>query len=306
MTTSLDPATNPATGPRHWPGPDSAAARIIEPPRFGRWLCLVAVALGLVWIAYQLLTNPGFQWDIVGRYMLDRTVLRGIAMTIQLTFLVMVIGAVIGVLVALMRMSRDPFLNFCAHGFVWFFRGTPVLVQLIFWYNLAALFPQLQLGIPFDGPKFFEISATVAISSFTAALLGLGLNEGAYMAEIIRAGLLSVDAGQTEASKALGHRPWQTFRIVVLPQAMKAIVPPTGNQLIGMLKYTSLASVVALHELMHSVETIYSRTFETMPLLIVAALWYLILVSILSVAQFFIERHYLKGWQAEIHVPLQA
>jgi polar amino acid transport system permease protein len=164
----------------------------------------------------------------------------------------------------------------------------------------------LSLGIPFGGPKFVEISATVAISSFTAALLGLGLNEGAYMAEIIRAGLLSVESGQSEASKALGHRPWQTFRVVVLPQAMKAIVPPTGNQVIGMLKYTSLASVVALHELMHSVETIYSRTFETMPLLIVAALWYLILVSILSVVQFFIERHYLKGWQAEVHPPLES
>jgi polar amino acid transport system permease protein len=302
MTTSLDPGT----APRHWPGPDSAAVRIIEPPRFGRWFCLVAVAVALVWIAYQLIVNPGFQWDIVGRYIFDRTVLRGIAMTVELTFLVMVIGAVIGVFVALMRMSHDPFLNFCAHGFVWFFRGTPVLVQLIFWYNLAALFPQLQLGIPFGGPKFFEISATVAISSFTAALLGLGLNEGAYMAEVIRAGLLSVDAGQTEASKALGHRPWQTFRIVVLPQAMKAIVPPTGNQLIGMLKYTSLASVVALHELMHSVETIYSRTFETMPLLIVAALWYLFMVSVLSVGQYFVERYYLKGWQAEVRAPLQA
>jgi polar amino acid transport system permease protein len=285
---------------------DTAAERIVEPPRYGRWLALAAVTVGLVWIAWQLVSNPGFQWDIVGHYMLDRTVLRGVAMTIQLTVLVMLIGAVIGIVVALMRLSRDPFVNLCAHGFVWFFRGTPVLVQLVFWYNLAALFPQIQLGIPFGGPKFFEIPATVAISSFTAALLGLGLNEGAYMAEIIRAGLLSVDAGQTEASKALGHRPWQTFRVVVLPQAMRAIVPPTGNQLIGMLKYTSLASVVALQELMHSVETIYSRTFETMPLLIVAALWYLILVSLLSVGQYFIERHYLRGWQAEIHAPLPA
>jgi polar amino acid transport system permease protein len=302
----LDTSTNPGTAPPNWPGPESVAARIVEPPRLGRWLCLVAVAVGLTWIAYQLVTNPGFQWDIVGRYMLDATVLRGVGMTIQLTFLIMVIGVVIGVVVALMRMSRDPFLNFCAHGFVWFFRGTPVLVQLVFWYNLAALFPLLSLGIPFGGPKFFEISATVAISSFTAALLGLGLNEGAYMAEIIRAGLLSVDGGQTEASKALGHRPWQTFRVIVLPQAMKAIVPPTGNQLIGMLKYTSLASVVALHELMHSVETIYSRTFETMPMLIVAAAWYLIMVSVLSIVQFFIERHYMKGWQAEIHASLQA
>ena len=296
-------AAAPATG---WPGPESAAARIVERPRVGRWVGVAAVGLLLVWIAWQVITNRGFQWDIVGRYMFDRTVLRGVAMTLQLTFLVMVMGTVIGIFVALMRMARDPFLNFCAHGFVWFFRGTPVLVQLVFWYNLAALFPQIGIGIPFDGPKLFEISATVAISSFTAALLGLGLNEGAYMAEIIRAGLLSVDTGQTEASKALGHRPWQTFRVIVLPQAMKAIVPPTGNQVIGMLKFTSLASVVALHELMHSVETLYSRTYETMPLLIVAALWYLIMVSVLSVVQFFIERHYLKGWQAEVHAPLQA
>jgi polar amino acid transport system permease protein len=288
-----------------WPGADSAAERVVDPPRYGRFVALIAVAIFLVWVAYQLVTNKGFQWDVVGKYMLDRTVLRGISMTIQLTVLVMLIGVVVGIVIALMRMSRDPFLNFCAHGFVWFFRGTPVLVQLVFWYNLAALFPQLQLGIPFDGPKIAEISATVAISSFTAALLGLGLNEAAYMAEIIRAGLLSVDAGQTEASKALGHRPWQTFRVVVLPQAMKAIVPPTGNQLISALKFTSIASVVALHELMHSVETIYSRTFETMPLLIVAALWYLIMVSLLSIGQYFIERHYLKGWQ-EVHAPLQA
>jgi polar amino acid transport system permease protein len=170
-----------------------------------------------------------------------------------------------------------------------------VLVQLVFWYNLASLFPEISLGIPFGGPKFFEISSTIAISSFTAAMLGLGLNEAAYMAEIVRAGMLSVDPGQSEASKALGHRPWQTFRVVVLPQAMRAIVPPTGNQVIGMLKYTSIASVVALGELMHSVETIYSRTFETIPLLIVAALWYLIMVSILSVLQHLIERHYGRG-----------
>jgi len=297
--------TKDAPRAQAWPGADSAAERIVDPPRYGRFVALIAVAIFLVWVAYQLVTNKGFQWDIVGKYMFDRTVLRGISMTIQLTVLVMLIGVVVGIVIALMRMSRDPFLNFCAHGFVWFFRGTPVLVQLVFWYNLAALFPQLQLGIPFDGPKIAEISATVAISSFTAALLGLGLNEAAYMAEIIRAGLLSVDAGQTEASKALGHRPWQTFRVIVLPQAMKAIVPPTGNQLISALKFTSIASVVALHELMHSVETIYSRTFETMPLLIVAALWYLIMVSILSVVQYFIERHYLKGWQ-EVHAPLQA
>jgi len=248
-----------------------------------------------VWIVFQVLTNPGFQWAIVGRYMLHPEILRGVAMTIELTVLVMLMGTALGVALAAMRLSRDRLPPFCAGVFVWFFRGTPVLVQLVFWYNLAALFPQLSLGIPFGGPKLASVSSTEAISSFTAAMLGLGLNEAAYMAEIVRAGLLSVDPGQTEASKALGYRPWQTFRVVVLPQAMKAIVPPTGNQVIGMLKYTSIASVVALGELMHSVENIYSRTFETVPLLIVAALWYLIMVSILSVVQSFIERRYARG-----------
>lgn len=225
-------------------------------------------------------------------------------MTLWLTLLVMVMGTIIGIIVAVMRLSNDRILNGTAVAFVWFFRGTPVLVQLVFWYNLAAIFPDVSLGIPFGGPKLFEISATVAISSFTAALLGLGFNEGAYMAEIIRAGLTSVDHGQTEASRALGHRPAQTFRVIVLPQAMKAIIPPTGNQVIGMLKYTSLASVVALGELMHSVETIYSRTFQTMPMLIVAALWYLILVSILSVVQYYIERHYSRGWKTQANATL--
>ena len=285
MTTSLqEPALGAAPAPR-----------ILPAPRRGRWFGIALILLAAAWIIDQVLHNPGFQWEIVGRYMFSADVLQGVLMTLQLTALVMVMGTVIGIGVALMRLSRDPVLGFCAHAFVWFFRGTPVLVQLVFWYNLASLFPEISLGIPFGGPKFFEISSTVAISSFTAAMLGLGLNEAAYMAEIVRAGMLSVDPGQSEASKALGHRPWQTFRVVVLPQAMRAIVPPTGNQVIGMLKYTSIASVVALGELMHSVETIYSRTFETIPLLIVAALWYLIMVSILSVLQHLIERHYGRG-----------
>ncbi|WP_201841869.1 amino acid ABC transporter permease [Microvirga zambiensis] len=271
------------------------AVQVREPARIGRWLGLVAVALGVTWLGYQALTNPGFKWGIVGEYMLEGSVIRGVLMTLELTALVMIIGAIVGVLVALMRLSGDPVLGFVARSYVWFFRGTPVLVQLVFWYNLSTLFPELQLGIPFNGPKLFEIPATVAISSFTAAMLGLGLNEGAYMAEIIRGGLLSVDNGQTDASRALGHKPWQTFTIVVLPQAMRSIVPPTGNQVIGMLKYTSLASVVALGELMHSVELIYARNFETMPMLVVAALWYLILVSVLSAAQHMVENYYGRG-----------
>jgi polar amino acid transport system permease protein len=287
-----------------WTGrPEEIKAVPVRHP--GRWVAAVIVLVLLAMFVHTLVTNPRFEWGVVGSYFTSSRVLDGLEITLLLTVACMAIGIVLGVLLAVMRLSANPLLSGASWAYIWFFRGTPVLVQLLFWYNLAALYPQISLGVPF-GPAFVHGNANTLITALTASILGLGLNEGAYMAEIIRAGLLSVDAGQTEASKALGHRPWQTFRIVVLPQAMKAIVPPTGNQLIGMLKYTSLASVVALHELMHSVETIYSRTFETMPLLIVAALWYLILVSILSVGQFFIERHYLKGWQAEIHVPLQA
>jgi polar amino acid transport system permease protein len=270
-------------------------ATILPAPRIGRWFGGAALGVFAAWIVYQVRVNPGFQWVIVFRYLLHPDVLQGVLMTIELTVLVMAMGSLLGIAIALARQSRDPVLSVCAQGFIWFFRGTPVLVQLVFWYNLASLFPMLSLGIPFGGPKLLAISSTAAISSFTAALLGLGLNEAAYMSEIVRAGLLSVDPGQTDASRALGHSPAQTFRVVVLPQAMRAIVPPTGNQVIGMLKYTSIASVVALPELMQSVENIYSRTFETIPLLIVAALWYLAMVSVLSVAQHFIERHYGAG-----------
>ena len=256
---------------------------------------MAAAGTGLAWVCWQLVTNKGFEWPVVGRYLLNPQVLRGVAMTMELTAVVMLVGTVIGVALALMRLSGGRLLPACAYAYTWFFRGTPVLVQLVFWYNLAALFPVLSLGVPFGGPKLLEVSSTAAISSFLAAVLGLGLNEAAYMGEIVRAGLLSVDRGQTEAARALGYRPAQVLGAVVLPQAMRAIVPPAGTQVLGMRKYTSLARVVALSELMNSVETIYSRTFETIPLLIVAALWYLLLVSVLSVLQFFIERHYGRG-----------
>ena len=278
------------------PDQDGGAAPVILPARrVSQWFGIALVAFVGAWIVYQLLTNPGFQWGIVGRYMLNPSVLRGVVTTIELTAMVMVMGTAIGIVIALMRLSGGRTLPLCAYAFTWVFRGVPVLVQLVFWYNLAALFPKISLGIPFGGPKYFEVSSTEAISSFLAALLGLGLNEAAYMAEIVRAGLLSVDPGQSDAARALGYRPAQTFRVIILPQAMRAIVPPTGNQVIGMLKFTSLASVVALSELMNSIENIYTRTFETIPLLIVAALWYLVLVSALSVLQFFIERYYGRG-----------
>jgi len=284
---------------------DPGAVQVIHRSYWDRWIGGAVASIFGAWIAYQILTNPGFQWGVVGKYMLNPSVLSGVQMTCELTVLVMVLGSSIGVVIALMRLSRNPIPVLCANAYLWFFRGTPVLVQLVFWYNMAALFPEISLGVPFGGPKFFSVSSTVAITSFVAALLGLSLNEGAYMGEIVRAGILSVDPGQADAAKALGYRPMQAFWVVVLPQAMKAIVPPTGNQVIGMLKFTSLASIVALQELMNSVESIYTRTFETIPLLIVAALWYLILVSVLSIGQHFIERYYSKGWK-ELQLPVNA
>jgi polar amino acid transport system permease protein len=265
---------------------------IARRPRYGQWAGGAVLAVFAAWVVYQLITNAGFQWGIVAHYMLNREVIAGLQTTCLLTVLVMVIGIVVGLVLAVLKLPGAGVLSLAADLYIWFFRGTPVLVQLVFWYNLASLFPQISLGIPFAGPKFFSVSSTLAISSFTAALLGLGLNEGAYMAEIIRAGLLSVPPGQSEAAKALGYRRLQTLRWVVLPQAMRAILPPTGNQVIGMLKYSSLASIVALPELMESVENIYSRTFETIPLLIVASLWYLVLTTVLSAGQRVIERRY--------------
>jgi polar amino acid transport system permease protein len=276
--------------------------RIVGRARWNRWIGVGAVALFVAWVVFQVLTNPGFQWSIVGHYLFDHEILAGVRMTCELTVLVMAIGIVIGLVLAIMKLSGNDVMSFAAGAYVWFFRGTPVLVQLVFWYNLAALFPHLTLGIPFGGPKFLSVSSTAAISSFTAALLGLGLNEGAYMAEIIRGGILSVDQGQAEAATALGYRPLQVLMTIIVPQAMKAIVPPTGNQVIGMLKYSSLASIVALQELMQSAEDIYSRNFETIPLLIVASLWYIALTSLLSVAQSFIESYYK---QAEGSVSMQ-
>jgi polar amino acid transport system permease protein len=179
--------------------------------------------------------------------------------------------------------------------YIWFFRGTPLLVQLLFWYNIAALFPTISLGVPF-GPAIVHTSANHVITTFVAALLGLGLNEGAYMAEIVRAGFLSVPEGQTEAAQSLGMTRLQILRMVVLPQAMRVILPPTGNETISMLKNTSLVSALAYAELLYSAQLIYSANYKTIPLLIVASIWYLVMTSVAYVGQYFIERRYGRGF----------
>ncbi|MGK9055010.1 amino acid ABC transporter permease [Neorhizobium petrolearium] len=257
----------------------------------------MVVGIGLL-IVSSVMSNPRFQWPVVGRYLLDPTVLSGFITTLWLTVVIMIIGVVLGIALALMSLSTSQPLRAFSTAYLWFFRGTPVLVQLIFWYNLAALYPTYSIGIPLTDIVLAQGSFNDLITPYTAALLGLGLNEAAYMAEIVRAGLESVPRGQRDATAALGLNRWQTMRLVVLPQAMRFIVPPTGNQTIGMLKGTSIVSIVALSDLLYSVQTIYSRTFQTIPLLLVACFWYLVATTVLSLLQRYIEQHYSRGYAA--------
>ncbi|GAA1250749.1 amino acid ABC transporter permease [Pseudonocardia aurantiaca] len=260
----------------------------------GRWLAVAVLAVLAAMLVNTILTNPGFRWPVVGEYLFSPPVLNGLRNTLILTVLSMAIGVVGGVALAVMRLSPNPVLSGVAALYIWLFRGTPLIAQLLFWNFLAALYPRLSLGVPF-GPEFISFDTNTLINQFAACLLGLGLNEAAYMAEIVRGGLLSVDEGQSEAAGALGMSRAQTLRRIVLPQAMRVIIPPTGNETISMLKTTSLVVVIGYFELLTSVQRIYSTNFQTIPLLIVAAIWYLALTSILSVGQGFVERHYGRG-----------
>jgi polar amino acid transport system permease protein len=251
-------------------------------------------------LIHSIATNPHFQWGVVGDFLFDHRILRGVRVTIELTVISMAIGIVIGVTLAVMRLSPNPLVSGSSWLYIWFFRGTPVLVQLLFWQFVSALYPKLSIGIPFGGPVFASGDANHLIKPFTAAILGLGLNEGAYMAEIVRAGILSVDEGQHEAAQSLGMSRLQTMRRIVLPQAMRVIIPPTGNETISMLKLTSLVSVIAYTELLYSVQLIYSQSFRQIPLLIVASLWYLIVTTVLSIGQYYIERYYGRGSAREM------
>lgn len=258
---------------------------------YGRKVTAVMLAILMAAFLYSIAHNENFGWSVVGQYLFDPRIMSGLWLTCWLTVVTMVIGVVLGTILAIMAMSTNRVISFLANIYIWFFRGTPVLVQLIFWYNLAALFPDLAIGIPFTS-IWYSIDTNVVITPVMAAILGLGLNEGAYMSEIIRSGLMSVDAGQRQAAKSLGMTNGKALWRIVIPQAMPIIIPPTGNQTIGMLKTSSLVSVIALSDLLYSAQTIYSRNFQTIPLLVVACLWYLSATSILTVIQTRIERHF--------------
>jgi polar amino acid transport system permease protein len=270
----------------------SDAPHVVVPLRHPwTWAASAVVALLALLALYSVATNPAFEWPVVAQYLFDGQILLGLSRTLELTVIAMVMGLSIGTVLAVMRLSSNLLLSTVSWLYIWFFRSVPVLVQLIFWYNFGALYDHITLRIPF-GPTLFSASTNNLITPMFAALAGLGLAQAAYTAEVIRGGIVSVPRGQTKAALALGMRPATIFVRIVFPQAMKVIIPPVGNEVISMVKNTSLVSVIALAELLYTAQLIYARTYETIPLLIVASLWYLAIVSILSVGQHFLERRY--------------
>jgi len=240
-------------------------------------------------------TEWRFSWDIIRHYFFTSEILHGVVLTLLLTVLAMAIGIVIGLVLAVMRLSPNRLLSATAWTYTWFFRGTPVYVQILLWYNISAIYPQLSLGVPFTSIAFWHVSAVTLFDPFRAALVALALNEGAYMSEIARAGIISVDEGQIEAASAIGLTRRQTLGLVVVPQAMRVIIPPTGNEIISMLKTSSLASAISVVETLGAATNIYSANYEVIPLLLTASLWYLFWTTVLSSGQFYVERYFARG-----------
>ncbi|WP_312241100.1 amino acid ABC transporter permease [Pantoea sp.] len=272
---------------------DVAFAR--SAPTYGRWVSWIVVLIIAANFLWLVATNPNFEWKVVLQWFTEASVLKGLQVTLGLTLVSMILGVLIGLLLAVWRLSENRLLSGLSGLYIWFFRGTPLLVQLIFWYNLSTLFPTLSIALPWSDITFASWNTNDLITPLTAAIAGLALNEAAYMAEIIRAGLLSVDNGQVETTQAFGMSRGRALRRIIIPQAMRSIIPPTGNQLISMIKATSLVSVIAMGDLLYSVQAIYNRTFEIIPMLMVAVIWYLLITSVLNVGQSAIERYYARG-----------
>lgn len=290
---SRDPL--PADPPPPDPRPEPEPIKAVPLRRPGRWIAaaIILVLFGL--FVYGAATNDAYKWDTYGKYLFDTRILSGAVVTLELTVLAMLIAIVLGTVLAVMRLSPNPVLRSTAWVYLWIFRGTPVFVQLVFWGLFPSLYKQIVLGVPF-GPSFFELDVQNLQAAFTFAVIGLGLNEAAYMAEIVRAGINSVGEGQREASIALGMSWSQTMRRTVLPQSMRVIIPPTGNELIGMLKTTSLVTAIPLStDLYGRARDIYGVNFQPIPLLLVTATWYLAITSVLMVGQYYLERHYSRG-----------
>ncbi len=285
-------------------GRDPSTLKIVPVRHPWRWIAsgiiLVLLAMLVNTLVFSHVVRGGtregrFQWGVVGHYLFTAPILHGIVVTLELTVIAMVAGVAIGIGLAVMRLSPNRLLSGSAWIYIWFFRGTPVLVQLFFWYvGISYLYQHLTFGIPF-GAALLTLNSTTLITTFVAGALGLSLNEGAYMSEIVRAGIISVDEGQTEAAASLGMSKGLTLRKIVLPQAMRVIIPPTGNETISMLKTTSLLSTISVVELFQATQNISNSNYEVVPLLMVASLWYLFFTSVMTVGQFYVERYYARG-----------
>lgn len=282
------------------PSHGSSDIKAVPVRRPGRW---VAAGILLILVAntiYSLATNDKLRWSVVGDFIFDGRILDGLVVTLELTVIAMVAGVILGVILAIMRLSDNPLLKGVSWFYIWLLRGTPILVQILFWNFIASIYPDISFGVPFGGPDLVSGDANNLITPFVAASLALALNEAAYMAEIVRAGILSVDEGQSEAAEALGMTKLQTLRRIVLPQAMRVIVPPTGNETIAMLKTTSLVSVIAYPELLYAAQLIYAVNYKQIPLLLVTVIWYLLITSILYVVQYYLERRFGRGHSREL------
>ena len=297
-TTSREPRAGTGEAPE-----DITAVPVRHP---GRWVAVVIIGVLVAMLINSVVNNDAFHWDTVGKYLFDRRLSAAALVTLELTALAMFFGVLLGVVLAMMRLSPNPILSSAAWIYLWVFRGTPVYTQLVFWGLISVIYPSFGLGIPF-GPEFVSFQTQQVITFFVAAVIGLSLNESAYMAEIVRAGITSVDTGQTEAASALGMTRNQIMRRIVLPQAMRVIIPPTGNELISMLKTTSLVVAVPLtSELYSRSREIALSLFQPVPLLICASIWYLAITSVLMVGQYYVERHYARGSQRQLPpTPLQ-
>ncbi len=268
--------------------------KIVGKRYYGRWFSALVVLLCVIGMIHSMVNNPRFEWGVIAENFTGASILQGVLMTLELTVISVVLGFAFGTLLALMRLSSNPVLSTVSWAYIWFFRGVPMLVQLFLWYNIAALYPTLSIYIPGLG-EIWTAQANTLISPFSAAVIALVMHQSAYAAEIVRAGIQSVSNGQLEAARALGYRPAQIFRHTVLPQAMRAILPPAGNEIIGQLKTTAVVSVISLQDVLFSAQIIYQRTYEVIPLLLVATLWYLLLTSVLSVGQYYVERYFGRG-----------
>lgn len=262
--------------------------KIVRLTHPGRWLA-GAVVLAALALLVQAFAHGQIQWNVVGEFLTAGVIVRGFGVTLLISALAMMLGISLGTLFAIMRLSANPVTRFVAWLYVWIFRGTPVLLQLLIWFNIALVFPRIVI------PGIFEGRTVDIVTPFVAALLGLGINEGAYMTEVVRGGINSVDHGQTEAANTLGMSRFQTLRRIILPQAMRLIVPVLGNSAIGMLKFSSLAAAISCTEMLNAAQQVYFVNGAVIELLFVCAVWYLAATTVLSIVQYFIEKRYGKG-----------